>query len=410
MRRAICCACLCLASAFALVECPGSYAQAAPQPPTVSQTPAASQPAPLLPAEVAWSHNLEHAVAATAAADDTNVFVPLANGQIVALSRTSGEPVWTVDVATRWPLTVADGSLLVLSDATLVEIDRASGAIRRRHQLPSAATGPLTHDGDLLLIPLQPSLLIAWRMTEAREIWSQTFGASVTVPPAVNRTSGLVLVSSSDRVSGLALSDGTRRWTTQLAGTLMQPVIVRDRAIVGSTSDDVYALDARGRLRWTWYGRQDVLGVTADTEQIYVASRDNIVHALNGRAQQQWRKVVKTRLTYAPQLVGTTLLIAGIEPALTAFSTRGGDAGRFELPELTVLAAPPVILDDAEPDGVTMVLFTAHKEVLGLRRQPRKEEPPNSKEDPEGNKKDPQDSKKDMQTKPSETDSTTTQP
>lgn len=404
MRRAICCACLCLASALALVECPGSYAQAAPQPQTNAQPPAASQPAPLLPAEVAWSHSFEHAVAATAAADETNVFVPLANGQIVALSHSSGEPVWTADVATRWPLTVADDVLLVLSDATLVEIDRASGAIRRRHRLSASATGPLTRDGDLLLIPLQPSLLVAWRMTEAREIWRQTFEAPVTVPPAVNSMSGLVFVSSSDRVSGLSLSDGTRRWTTELAGTLMQPVIVRDRAIVGSSSDDVYALDDRGRLRWTWHGRADVIGVTADTDQIYVASRDNIVHALKpGRAEQQWRKVVKTRLTYAPRLVGSTLLIAGIEPALTAFSTRGGDAGRFELPELTVLAAAPVILEGAEPDGVTMVLFTGHKEVLGLRRQPRKEEPPNGKEDA-------RDSKEGSPTTSSEPDSPATRP
>lgn len=385
MRRAICCACLCLASALALVECPGSYAQAGTQPPAASQPAAPSQPAPLLPAEIAWGHNLEHAVTATAVADEAHVFVPLANGQIVAISHSSGEAVWTADVATRWPLTVADDVLLALSDATLVEIDRASGAVRRRHQLPASATGPLTRDGDLLLIPLQPSLLVAWRMTEAREIWRQTFEAPVTVPPAVNRMSGLVFVSSSDRVSGLALSDGTRRWTTQLAGTLMQPVIVRDRAIVGSTSDDVYALDDRGRLLWNppWHGRADVIGVTADADQIYVASRDNIVHALKpGGAEQQWRKVVKTKLTYAPQLVGSTLLIAGIEPALTAFSTRGGDAGRFELPELTVLAAPPVMLEGAEPDGVTMVLFTGHKEVLGLRRQPRKEDAKDGKEDP----------------------------
>jgi hypothetical protein len=399
MRRAICCACLWLASALSLVECPGLYAQAAAQPPA-----RAPQPTPLLPAEVAWRQPLEHALASTAAADEAHIYAPLANGQIVALSRTSGDVVWTAEVATRWPLIVSQDSLLATSESTLLELDRASGAVRRRHALPAPVTGRLTRADDLLLIPVQPSLLIAWRVSESREIWRQTFQAPVSVPPAVNRTSGLVIVSSGDRVSGLALSDGTRRWTTQLAGTLMEPIIVGDRAIVGSTSDDVYALDARGRLSWTWYGRQDVLGVTADRDQIYVASRDNIVHALKPRrAEQQWRKVVKTRLTFAPQLVGSTLLIAGIEPALTAFSTRGGDAGRFELPELAVLAAPPLILDGAEPDGVTMVLFTGHKEVLGLRRQPPKEEP-------EKNKDDPENSKGNSQTKPSESDSTTPRP
>ena len=375
MWRAICCAFLCLASALSLVECPGAYAQAASQP--VARP---SQPAPLLPAEVAWSHNLEHAVAATAVADDTKVYVPLANGEIVALSRTSGERVWTADVATRWPLIVAEDSLLAVSEAGLVELDRASGAVRSRHALTAAATGPPTRAGELLLIPIQPSLLIAWRVTEAREVWRQTFAAPVTTPPAVSSTWDLAIVSSGDRVSGLALSDGARRWTTQLAGTLLQPIIARDRVLVAS-NDNVYAVDARGRLQWPWQGQGDVVGVTADADQIYIATLANIVYALKpGRAEQQWRKVVKTRLTYAPQLVGSTLLIGGIEPALTAFSTRGGDAGRFELPELAVLAAPPLVLRDAEPDGVTMVLFTGHKEVLGLRRQPPKEEPQKKEE------------------------------
>jgi hypothetical protein len=391
MRRAICCACLCLASALSLVECPVSYAQT-PSPPAAP----ASQPAPLLPAEVAWSHNLEHAVAATAAADAANIYVPLANGQIVALSRTSGERVWTADVATRWPLTVSEDALLAVSDVSLVEIDRTSGAVRRRHALPAPATGPLTGSGELLLIPIQPSLLVAWRLTEARELWRQTFAAPVTAPPAVDATWGLVIVSSGDRVSGLALSDGTRRWTTQLAGTLMQPIIARDRALVAS-GDDVYAVDARGRYQWTWHGQGDVVGVTADAEQVYIASLGNVVHALKpGEAEQQWRKVVKTRLTYAPQLVDSTLLIGGIEPALTAFSTRGGEAGRFELAELAVLAAPPLVLAGADPDGVTMVLFTGHKEVLGLRRQPPKQEPQKNKDEPEK--------------KPSETDSTMSRP
>jgi hypothetical protein len=274
-----------------------------------------------------------------------------------------------------------------VSDASLVELDRASGAVRRRQELPASPAGPLTRAGEVLLIPLQPALLIAWHTKDSREMWRQTFEAPITVPPAVNTGWGLVIVSSSDRVSGLALADGARRWTTQLAGTLMQPIITRDRVIVGSTSDDVYALDARGRWQWTWHGGADVVGVTADAEQVYVASLDHMVHALKpGKADQQWRKVVKTRLKFAPLLVGSTLLIGGIDPALTAFSTRGGDAGKYELPELAFLAAAPLVLDGAEPDGVTMVLFTGHREVLGLRRQPPKEEPQKKPSDADSTK------------------------
>ena len=125
MRRAISCAlpvrnparglgagvCLTLMmSAWGLVDCPSL-------PGTLT---AATVPAPL-PAEVAWTSSLEEAAAASATSDDTRVYVPLANGQVVALSRVSGEPVWTTDLKTSWPLVVGEKALHAVSDATLVE-------------------------------------------------------------------------------------------------------------------------------------------------------------------------------------------------------------------------------------------------------------------------------------------------
>jgi hypothetical protein len=101
-----------------------------------------------------------------------------------------------------------------------------------------------------------------------------------------------------------------------------------------------------------------------------------MVRALNlDSGNREWRQVVPTRLTFAPQLVGSTLLIGGIEPAVTALSTRGDDAGKYELPETTFLAVAPLVLDAPEPEDVVMVLFTANREVFGLRRQRAPEEP-----------------------------------
>jgi hypothetical protein len=68
------------------------------------------------------------------------------------------------------------------------------------------------------------------------------------------------------------------------------------------------------------------------------------------------------------------LLISGIEPALTALSLRGAALGTHALPELAILAVPPVVLDTPEPEGVTMVLLTADGEAFGLRRPRPKEE------------------------------------
>ena len=350
--------------ASSLVDCPGSYG-------VVTAAPAQA----LLPAEVEWNTTLEEAAATTATADATHIYIPLVNGKIVALSRASGEQIWIADLKTNWPLVAGEESLYAVSDASLVDLDPDTGTVRRRHPLPGEPTGPLTRVGELLLIPVQPSLLVAWHPRESKEIWRQTFDAPVTVAPVVSNSRATIIVASKDRLSAAALSDGARQWTTVLEGTLTQPVVVRDRVIVGSTSDDVYALDSRGRWQWTWPGRADIVGVTADADNVYVAALDNIVRALKlENASQEWRKVVATRLAFPPQLAASTLLISGIEPALTAVSVRGAEVGTYALPELGYLAAAPLVLDAPEPESVTLVLLTRHGEVFGLRRPRPKEE------------------------------------
>jgi hypothetical protein len=350
--------------ASCLVECPGSYGALT----------AATVPT-LLPAEVAWSRPLDHPAATTATADDTHVYIPLTSGQIVALSRVSGEQIWTSNLKTNWPLVAEEESLYAVSDTSLVDLDPATGSVRRRHALPGEPTGPLTRVGELLLIPVQPSWLVAWHLRESKEIWRQTFEAPVTVAPVVSNSRETIIVASKDRLSAAALSDGVRQWTTVLEGTLTQPVVVGDLVIVGSTSDDVFALDSRGRLRWPWSGWSDIVGITADADNVYVASLDNIVRAFKLKdGSRQWRKVVATRLVFPPQLAASTLLISGIEPALTALSVRGDQVGTYALPELAYLAVAPLVLEPQDPESVTLVLLARDGEVFGLRRARPKEE------------------------------------
>ena len=171
---------------------------------------------------------------------------------------------------------------------------------------------------------------------------------------------------------GAAMDDGAR-------GHADAPVVIGDLVIVGSTSDDVYALDSRGRLRWPWSGWADIVGITADADNVYVASLDNIVRALKlENGNRQWRKVVATRLVFPPQLAASTLLISGIEPALTALSVRGDQVGTYALPEPAYLAAAPLVLEAPDPESVTLVLLARDGEVFGLRRARPKEEASNS--------------------------------
>jgi len=357
---------MCLAlmiMAWRLVDCPLPSSVLA----------AAQVPAPL-PAEIAWTSSLDQPAAARATADDTRIYFPLTSGQIVALSRASGEQVWTADLKTTWPLVVAEESLYAVTEASLADIDPSTGRVRHRHPLPGEATGPVTRIGMLLLIPVQPSLLVAWDRRDSKEVWRQTFDGPVTLAPVVSGSGAAIVVAVRDRLSAASLSNGARQWTTVLEGTLTQPVVAGDRVIVGSTTDFVYAIDSRGKFDWKRSGWADIVGLTADADQVYVASLDNIVRALRlENGNRQWRKVIATRLAFPPQISASTLLVGGIDPALTALSRDGGLVGTYALPELDTLAVAPLVLDASEPESVMLVLHTRRGEVLGLRRQPPKE-------------------------------------
>ena len=367
--------------AWCLVDCPWP-----------SGTLAAAQEVPSpLPAEVAWTSSFEVAAAASAIADDTRIYFPLIDGRVAALSRASGEQVWTADLKTTWPLVAAEKSLYATSETSLVDVDPDTGKVRQRYPLPGEATGPLTRIGTLLLIPVQPSLLVAWDAREKKEAWRQTFDAPITVAPVAGLVAGslvagslqasgnsgaTIIVAVRDRLTAVALSNGARRWTTVLEGTLTQPIVARDRVIVGSSTDYVYVLDSRGKYRWKLSGWADIVGLAVDADQFYVASLDNIVRAIKlTDGARQWRKVIATRLMFPPRLAGSTLLIGGIDPALTALSRTGGQLGTYALPELDSLAVAPLVLDASEPESVMLVLHTRRGEVFGLRRAPPKQEP-----------------------------------
>ena len=353
------------ALAWCLVDCPSSSGGLT----------AATVPSPI-PAEVAWTSSLESAAAASATSDDTAIYVVLTGGQIVALSRISGEQIWTADLKTAWTPVVGDKSLYAVSEATLVDLDPETGKVRQRHQLPGEASGPPTRIGTLLLIPVQPALLVAWDPRGSKEVWRQTFDGPITGVPVSTSSGATMIVAARDRLSAAAVSTGARQWTMALEGTLTQPVVVGDRVIVGSTSDYVYVVDSRGKFGWKRSGWADIVGLTADADQVYVASLDNIVRALRiQNGNRQWRKVMATRLAFPPQLAASTLLVGGIDPALTALSAEGSLLGTHALPPLDTLAVAPLVLGGSEPDSVMLVLFTRRGEVFGLRRAPPKEEP-----------------------------------
>lgn len=312
--------------------------------------------------------------------DAERVYLALRSRHVLALSRLDGTILWTSQdpVAGSWPPILAGNSLLLLSADAIALLDPATGRTERRLALSDEPTGPVTPAGPLLLVPVAPDRLIAVRQSDGQTAWTAGLGAASRVRAAISPDGGTAYLSlDGGRVCALRLDTGQRLWTEMLGGTLGPPVTARDRVIVGSDDNTVYArVAANGRDAWRWTTGGDIVGIASAGETVYVVSLDNTVRALNrGSGTQRWLTSLVTRAVAPPRLVGGQVLVAGVGPVLAGFDARTGTAGAtFTLTgdlETAVLDGAPIVAAHSDGAiGAGVILVMRDGRVLGLRSGP----------------------------------------
>jgi hypothetical protein len=322
------------------------------------------------PAEEAWVRDLDGPATAPAAADNARAYVPFAD-HIRAFDRESGEPTWTADVTTRWPLALLGTSLYALTESSITELDAASGAVRKRMPLPAAPTAGMAWTRDTLVVPLASSSLAAWRITDVQPYWTMHLPAPTHVAPAIAADTVFAALEDS-RVAALKLSDGAERWTTTIGGTPREIVAGKDLAVVASSDRFVYALKASsGKLAFPRRSALDVIGVLIDDDHVYVVDLDNTIRAYAHSGHQKWKKVIDTRVTAPPRMTEHGILLVGANSTLMLIGVQGAALGTYSLPELAVVTMPPAVIAGSADNTEHVELFvTTQDGLLGLKRKP----------------------------------------
>jgi glucose dehydrogenase len=336
------------------------------------QQPKKKEPPPpfaLLPAEPAWQIALESSPSAGGAMDAEHVYVPLQSGVLVALDRETGAVQWQHDVETTWAPVVGDGAVYVAAANALEAIEPATGATRWRVPLGRPLLAPFTATGDLLIVVIEQGDIIALRSNDGREVWRQRANKDRPLSAPVPGDRSVYLTYDGGEVAAISVVDGQLLWQVTLPGRLSVPGIARDRVFVGSTNNYLYALDADdGEIEWKWRAGGDVIGTAGDAmDRIYFASLDNMLLALNrGNGNQRWRKSIDARPAIPPIVVNDIVLLTGVAPRLTSYSTRDGAVvGTYTAPE--VLKDAPLIDPLLKPFRVALVVITRDGRVVGLK-------------------------------------------
>ena len=331
---------------------------------------------------------LSAAPAAGGAMDANHVYVPLQDvvtqvegervvtpnsASITALVRQTGEVKWAADIGSSVPPVAAAGRVFVAAPSELHALSAATGQRLWNVALGGPVRGSMLVRGNRLLALTEPNQLIAVNLDTHEVAWRLAVGEGRVLMNADDRA--VFLVAPDSRALCVRLADGSVAWQRTLAGTLSEPALGKDRVLIGSDTQWLWALDPEsGDEKWKWPGRifgGDVIGAAVDDDVIYVASLDNVIRALDrGNGAQIEKQDIKTRPVLPPRAFFGTVVVIGLSPVVSTFlQPKLSPVATWAIPPPTdaQLQGAPLIDEHLRPFGVAMVVILKDGRVFGVR-------------------------------------------
>ncbi len=235
------------------------------------------------------------------------LFVANGFGQVVALDAANGEPVWqkAVGVPIRTAPTFDSGRVFVVAtDNQLHAYDGESGRSLWDHRAMSETAGILSAvspaiAGDVVVAPFTSGELIAVRVQNGREIWTDSLvrTGKTTAMAGINDIAGrpviddgrVYAISHSGRMVSIDMRTGERVWTRNIAGT-QTPWVAGEFLYLVTVEGELICVSRRdGRIRWLtrlkrYEDPEDRSGTVAWTGPLLVSGRLLMVNSLGEMA------------------------------------------------------------------------------------------------------------------------------
>lgn len=346
----------CFIAALSAATLIGSPLRAAGQLPEDDVSAAARR---LLPADVAWTLDLEAGPRHPPAWDGTRAYLALRDGSLVAVELLTGKTVWSIEQNADQPPVAGENLVMAAAGAELTVRRAQDGRLLWTRSLASPIAGPLYFGAGWLIAATADNELVALRALDGAEVWRQRLGAALTVPPSA-AGDRLYVPLDNGQVVALALDTGALVWAHALTGP-PQGILPLDALFVGSADHHFYRLALNtGEEDWYWRAGGDIVGTPAiDAARVYFTARDNVLRALDRRdGARLWRTFLEHRPTSGPVHTGSVLIVTSVsESALFFDAETGAPAGRYDAP--AELAAPPYIIPPAT-DRLAPATVTPH--------------------------------------------------
>ncbi|MEW6321792.1 MAG: PQQ-binding-like beta-propeller repeat protein [Acidobacteriota bacterium] len=297
----------------------------------------AGQSSPKEPASIAdsltaldprWTVSFEAPPAAPAGFDAGAAYVPLRNGDLVAVDLDTAAIRWTAAVDARLSPATGEGLVFTGGNGGVQALNGATGEATWRVPVPGGLAAALHYDTGWLIASLEGGDLAAFRASDGTLVWRRALGSTLVAAPAP-ALDKLYLPLADGRVHAVNLADGSPVWSRTFTGRVSGLLALDDQIIVGTTGNDVESLDLRtGRTRWRWRVGADVVGrASADARHIYFVARDNVVRAVDRRnGNLRWIRPFASRPAGGPLRVGALVLVPFVSAQIATFDALTGEA------------------------------------------------------------------------------------
>ncbi|MCC6002219.1 MAG: PQQ-binding-like beta-propeller repeat protein [Pararhodobacter sp.] len=313
---------------------------------------------------------------------DGRVFTLDALARVQATSASSGEVLWSRDVAPEWSrsgtasgggLALAGGRLYVASaHGLLAALDAATGEVIWRHRFDAPVTGAPAVQGDRVFVSAADSTMWALDTADGRVDWTRRGTESLAVmargaAPAISGDD-VIFPTQAGELIAMRRSNGASRWSSILAGRRVgvaranisavtgDPVIDGARVYAGNQAGRIAAIDARSGDA-IWSARE---GTSAPVwpvgGSVFLVSDQNQLMRLDAsNGQPIWAQPLPLFATerprrqatifpqHGPVLAGGRLWVAAGDGPLRGFDPVSGAMG-VELQVPRGAASAPIIM------------------------------------------------------------------
>jgi outer membrane protein assembly factor BamB len=322
-----------------------------------------------------WTVSLATLPSAPPGFDQQMAYLPLQDGNIVAIDLNEGAVKWSVDYATTRRPATGDGMVFIAGDTTVTALDQTSGEAIWQTTTGAPLASPLFWDGGWLLASTEAGELVALSADDGRVLWRSAVGATIVAAPSTSRER-LFLPLSDRRVVALNHETGAEMWRLEFQQDLTGLLALEEQLLVGTRGNRLHSVSLdRGRIRWSQKAGADVIGApAADESNIYFVAFDNVLRALNrGNGNLRWNRNLPSRPAGGPLRVDDVVLVALSTNAIAAYLASTG-APSFTIQAAGEIGSVPFLRENVRPTAPRLIALSREGALQGFA--PRFEQPP----------------------------------